>query len=468
MKSFDEEIVSGSILRSVWKIAWPVILTQVIAGSSGIVDQILIGNYVKEDTLEAQAAIGDSWQLFLVLLVFLSSLFHGMNIVIARYSGRQNHKAVNEVFFETFKLSVYLFFFVVAPVGYFLAPSMLVWVNAEPEVQTHALPYLRLLFVGSIPMFTVFLLNGAFQSTGYSKIPLYFGIITTVIKLATSYVLITGVGPFPEMGVVGAGIGTCLAPLPSVVFAFYLISQHKVILGLPEKMSFVPDWRIIKTVARIGIPSGIQAVLLNLGGVILLRFIGSLPNSAESQAAYNICYGQLFSLVTWAGFGLRAACATVIGQNIGAGKTERGRKSVFVGAVLGFFWALFFAIWYWFFPDLLLGWFGVVDSLALEIGTELLSFLAVSGLFVVVALAFTGGLQGAGDTKRPMVIAFITQMVVLLGICFFFDVRGQLTDTIIWSAILIAHFSRLILSLAIFLQGKWKHIKVELEEETVS
>jgi putative MATE family efflux protein len=461
MKSFDEEIVSGNIVRSVWKVAWPVILTQLIAGIHGIVDQILIGNYVG---YKAQAGVGDSWQLFLVILVFLSSLFHGMNIVIARYSGRQDHNAINQVFLETLKMSMYLLLFVVAPLGYWLAPYMLDWIKAEPEVKEYAVPYLRLLFTGSFPLFIMFLLNGAFQSTGYAKIPLYFGIITAVFKMAVSYVLITGAGPFPELGIIGAGIGTCIGPLPSVIFAFYLIARHKVILGLPDNLSFIPDWSIIRTVSRIGIPSGIQAVLLNVGGVILLRFIGSLPNSAEAQAAYTICYVQLFSFVTWAGFGLRAACATVIGQNIGAGKIDRGEKGVFVGAYIGLIWALFFGFWYWFYPEMLLGWFGVDDQLVIDIATELLSFLAFSGLFVAVTLAFTGGLQGAGDTKRPMVIAFITQIVILLGICYFFQMRGELTGTVIWSSILVAHLSRLTLSFIMFYQGKWKDIEVELGE----
>jgi len=465
MKSFDEEIVSGSVLRSIWKVAWPVILTQLIAGIHGIVDQILVGHFVKENSEMAQAAIGDSWQLFLVFLVFLSSLFHGMNIVIARYSGKQDHNSVNLVFFETLKVSLYLLFFVVAPIGYFLAPTMLDWIRAEADVQVYALPYLRLLFTASFPLFIIFILNGAFQSTGYTKIPLYLGLLTTVIKLALSLVLIVGFGPIPSLGVIGAGISTCLAPLAAVIVAFYMISKQKVILGLPEKLSFLPDWSVIRTVSKIGIPSGIQAVLMNIGGAMVLRFIGSLPNSGEAQAAYTICYVQLFSFVTWAGFGLRAACATVIGQNIGAGKAERGRAAVFVGAVIGFIWALFFGFWYFFFPELLLNLFGVTDELVLQYGVELLNYLAFSGLFVVVALAFTGGLQGAGDTMRPMVIAFTTQIVILLGICFVFELRGQLSSTVIWTSILIAHLSRLTLSFLIFVQGKWKGIKVELEEK---
>ena len=460
MKQFDDDIISGSILKSVWKITWPVVITQLVAGVHGFLDHMMVGRYVG---YEAQAAIGVSWQLFLVILVFLSSFFHGMNILMARYSGRRDHDAINRVFFEVLKISVYLLLLFVAPVGYFAAPYLLQWVTTD-EVMVYALPYLRLLFTGAYPLFIMFLLNGAFQSTGYPKIPLYFGIGTTIFKIIVSFILITGVGPFPEMGVLGAGIGTCIGPLPSVFIAFYLILNHKVIIAPPKSLSFKMDWAVIRSVARIGIPSGIQAVLLNLGGAVLLGYIASLEGLAtEALAAYTVCYGQLFSLVTWTGFGLRAACATVMGQNIGAGKLERGKKGVYVGAMVGFIWAALLGILYWAIPGHLLRFISVTDETVIEIGTELLHFLSFSGLFVVVTLAFTGGLQGAGDTKRPMVIAFITQIIVLLGICAFFQQRGELTTTVIWSSILVAHLSRLTLTYAMFVQGKWKHIKVELD-----
>lgn len=500
MSTFDDDIISGSILKSVWKVAWPVVITQLVAGIHGLVDHILVGRHVG---FAAQAGIGVSWQLFLVILVFLSSLFHGMNIHIARYSGRRDHESVNRVFFETFKLSLYSLIFVVAPIGYFLAPTLLDLINAAPKVQVHALPYLRLLFTATMPLFIIFVLNGAFQSVGNPKIPLYLGLLTTVIKIVVSYVLITGAGPFPALGVTGAAIGTCLGPIPSVLIALYLILNHKTIIGFPKKRSWLPDMSVIRPIATIGIPSGIQAVLLNIGGVILLYYIGSLPFSAEAQAAYTICYAQLFSVVTWAGFGLRAACATVIGQNIGAGKIDRGIHAVHISAIFGGCWAIFFGMFYFAFPAALLSIFGlpglaeqaqtqaltpVILGLAqggilpgpfaqtlvthwqnetqvVEFGAHLLRYLAFSGVFVVIGLAYTGGLQGAGDTKSPMIAAFISQIIVLLGICFVFQRLGTLSTDIIWTAILISHLSRLAFTYTLFRLEKWRNIKIAIGEQ---
>ena len=462
MTSFDSDIVSGSVVRSVVKLAWPIAITQLIAGIHGIVDQILVGNYV---SFHAQAAIGVSWQLFLVIFVFLSSLFHGMNILIARYSGRQDREAINRIAYDVFITSGYLILLFIAPLGYFLSPALLDLVNAEPEVQEHALPYLRILFTASLPLFLMFVLNGAFQSSGNPKIPLYLGILTTIVNVIASYILITGLGPFPELGTAGAAIGTCLGPLPSILIGLILIQRHKVLIGPPERFSIFPDLSVLKAVIRLGLPSGIQAVLLNIGGVALLSFIGSLEESAEAQAAYTICYVQLFSVVTWTGFGLRAACATVMGQNMGAGKNERGKQAVYVGAGLGFLWAAAFGALFWIFPDTLLGFFFVEDVLVLDIGSSLLHFLTFSGVFIAVTLAFTGGLQGAGDTRKPMYIAFISQIVVLLGVCAVYESMGRLSTNVIWTAILVSHMSRLTLTYIMFARGKWDNIKVEIGQK---
>ena len=468
MSKFDDEIISGSILRSVWKVAWPVVITQLVAGVGGIIDTYLVGKYVD---YYAQAAVGVSWQLFLVILVFLSSFFHGMNIMVARYSGRRDNEAVNRVFFETLKASLYALVFIVAPLGYFLAP-LLLKTFTSPDVHVHALPLLRVLFTASLPLFIMFVLNGAFQSSGNPKIPLYFGIITTICKVVLSTVLIAGMGPIPALGVTGAALGTCLAPVPSVLIAIYLVHKQSVIIGIPKEWSLKLDMGIIWPITKLGVPAGIQAVALNVGGAILLLFINSLENSAEAQAAYVVCYSTMFSCVTWAGFGLRAACATVIGQNIGAGQMERGEKAVYLGVALGGLWAAFFGSFYFLFPRTLLEIFSITHSetsgdmdLVIGYSVQLLKYLTFSGVFVVMSLAFTGGLQGAGDTKRPMVIAFISQLGVLLGICVVFYSMDRLTTTIVWRAILVSHLTRLAMSYFVFAKGKWRDIIVEIEEK---
>jgi Na+-driven multidrug efflux pump len=96
------------------------------------------------------------------------------------------------------------------------------------------------------------------------------------------------------------------------------------------------------------------------------------------------------------------------------------------------------------------------------LAVELLGYLAVSGLFVTVALAYTGGLQGTGDTKSPMYISIISQIVVPLGMCFVIQTVSTLEPTDIWLAIVLGHFTRAVLSVLVFRRGKWRDIEVDV------
>jgi len=90
--------------------------------------------------------------------------------------------------------------------------------------------------------------------------------------------------------------------------------------------------------------------------------------------------------------------------------------------------------------------------------------LAFSGLFISVALTYTGGLQGSGDTKSPLYISILSQVIVPLGICFVIKSTGTLEPIHIWLAVLAGHITRCTLSVARFLQGKWRNISVDIEQ----
>ena len=203
---------------------------------------------------------------------------------------------------------------------------------------------------------------------------------------------------------------------------------------------------------------------MNIGGVLMLSFIGGLAQSAAAQAAFAVSYTQLFSLVTWTSVGLMGAAAAVAGQNIGAGHPDRAFAAVNTAARFGLIGSAFLGIFFFFFPQQLLAIFGMTDPDAVANGVQLLRILAFSGLFISVALTYTGGLQGTGDTKSPLYISIISQVAIPLGICFVIKELGTLEPIHIWLAILAGHIARCVLSVARFLQGKWRSIAVDIEQ----
>jgi len=456
-KSFDRSIVEGPIPSAVWKLAWPTMLQNVIGGLQGIVDHAMVGHFVG---YTGNAAIGVAWQIFLVVMVFISSIFTGMSVLVARFVGARDPEKVNRTVYQAFLTAGVMSVGILAPIGYFLAPSLLSLVNAAPEVQTEALPYLRIMFLFSFGMMVFFMVGGALRSAGDAQTPLRLGILLTTLNILLNVILIPGFGPIPAFGTTGAALGTVIAGATITIITVTLLFSGRWVVGFHRGMNWRPDLSIIRELFRFGLPTGLQGVAMNVGGVMLLAFIGSLQQSGQAQAAYVISYTQLFSLITWASAGLMGATAAVAGQNLGADQPERTVHAVKVASMIGLGLATIVGTIFLSFPRVLLGFFGVNDPLVVEMGVQLLAFLSISGMFITVALAYTGGLQGTGDTRSPFYISLVSQIVVPLGLCAILQATTGLEAHDIWLAIVLGHMTRCCLSVIRFRQGKWRDIRV--------
>ncbi|HEY9225309.1 MAG TPA: MATE family efflux transporter, partial [Gemmatimonadaceae bacterium] len=324
-RRYDRTIVEGALRPAVWKLAWPGMLTNIIGGLQGMIDHVLVGNLVG---FKANAAIGVSWQIFLVVIVFIASLFGGMSVLVARYAGAGDEEKVDRAVYQAFITAVGLSLFVMAPIGYVSAPWLLDLVNAAPEVKAEALPFLRISFVFSSGMMVFFMLGGALRSAGDARTPMILGITMTVLNVIFNVILIEGIGPIPEFGTAGAAMGTAIASGIVAVYALWKLWRGGWVVSFPRHGSLAPDWSVIRQLFRFGLPMGFQGIAMNIGGVLMLSFIGSVAQGTAAQAAFAISYSQLFSLITWTSAGLMGAAAAVAGQNLGAGKPDRADEAV--------------------------------------------------------------------------------------------------------------------------------------------
>jgi putative MATE family efflux protein len=456
-RRFDRRIIDGPLPGAIWMLAWPTMLQNMVAGLQGIVDHALVGHFVG---YAANAAIGVSWQIILVVITFIASLYTGTSVFVARFAGAGDSDGVNRVVYQAFLASLLLGLGVLAPLGYLLAPYLLDLVHAAPEVKAQALPFLRVMLTCSLGMLIFFMLGGAFRSAGDARTPMMLGVSVTILNVCFNVVLIRGLGPVPPLGTTGAAIGTCTANAVVAVAGLSLLFSDRSVIRWSRGMSWRIDWTTVRSLFAFGLPAGVQGIAMNIAGLLLLRFIGSLPDSAEAQAAYAVGYGELFSLVTWTSVGLMGAAATVVGQNLGARQPERSATGPAVAARIGLGLAAVLGVLFLTVPRTLFSLFGLSNPDVLALGSQLLAFLSVSGLFVTVALTYTGALQGSGDTRSPLVISVISQIVVPIGICSVLQASGHLHPGGIWSAIVAGHITRAALSVARFRQGKWQTIQV--------
>ena len=425
-------------------------LQNVIAGLQGVIDHILVGHLIG---YAGNAAIGVSWQIFLVVIVFMASLFTGQAVLVARFVGAGDVEKVNRTVQQAFLTAVAMYA-VLGPVGYFAAPYLLELVNASPDVVGLALPFLRINFAFSIGMLLFFMLTSALRAAGDARTPLRLGVTMTVLNLVLNLTLI------PILGTAGSALGTVIASSTVSSYALYQLFKGRLVIKFSRHMDWRPDWTMIRSLFRFGLPTGVQGIAMNVAGVMLLRFIGGLQQSAAAQAAYTIGYTELFSLITWTSVGLMGAAATIAGQNLGAGQPERAMQGVHAASRIGLAVAAGVGFCFLAFPQALLGAFGATEAAVATIGEQLLQYLAVSGFFITLALTYTGGLQGTGDTRSPLFITLASQIAVPIGMCTLIQATRPLQPADIWLAIVLGHFTRCVLTVARFRQGKWRTISV--------
>jgi putative MATE family efflux protein len=458
-RRYDRSIIEGPLVPAVWKLAWPTMLTNMIGGVQGIIDHVMVGHYIG---FTANAGIGVASQIWIITIVFMMSVFTGMSVLVSRFVGAGDEEMADRTVYQAFLTAVGISLGIMAPVGYFSAPLLLKMVNAAPAVQAQALPFLRIVMVFSTGMLIFYMLSGALRSAGDARTPMILGITMTALNIALNVILIRGLGPIPAYGTAGSAMGTVISSSLVSVYALWKLWHGGWVVSFPRKRGFKPDWTIIKSLFKFGLPTGIQGIAMNIGGLLLLSFIGSLAQSAAAQAAYAVTYTQLFSFITWTSIGLMGAAAATAGQNLGAGNPDRASESVHVAARIALSAAATIGLLFFFIPRQLLAIFSMHEPEVVTLGVQLLRVLSVSGLLIAVALTYTGGLQGTGDTKSPLYISIVSQIVVPLGSCFVIQHFGTLQAIDIWLAILAGHATRCALTVLRFNQGKWRTIVVRV------
>jgi Na+-driven multidrug efflux pump len=259
----------------------------------------------------------------------------------------------------------------------------------------------------------------------------------------------------------GAALGMVISMAAAAAYGFWLMGRGGLVIHWHRDMDKSWDWPVVKQLFRFGLPAGVQGVVMNIGGVLMLRFMGALPQSGHVQAVYAVGYSELFAFITWTSVGLMGAAATVAGQSLGAKKPDRVVEAVHTANKLGLGIAAFVGSLFLLIPAQLFGLFGMRDAASVEIGVTMLRWLAVSGFFIATALTYTGGLTGTGDTKGPLYISIVSQVIFPLGLLFLLQRTTTLVPAYIWAAIVLGHFTRAVLSIWRFRSGKWREIRIE-------
>lgn len=447
----SSKLTEGPILKSLLSLAGPIVLTNLMHTAYQLVDTFWVGKL----GASAVAAVSLSFPIIFLLISLGVGFSMAGTILVAQYFGQKNTKQVNHVASQTVSL-MFLISVPLAVLGYYSAQPIMELMGAKGDVLPNAISYLKVSSIGIIFMFSFFVFQSLMRGAGETKMPLYIVTSTVLLNLILDPFFIMGFGSFPGYGVTGAAVATILTEaLASIIgLAILFRGKHKIKIQLQH---FIPNLKLVRKMFLLGLPASIEQSMKALGLIILSFLVATFDTFII--AAYGIGI-RIITFVIIPAFGLSMATSTLVGQNIGANKTNRAEKIANTSLKIGFSTLLILGVLSFVFSNLLASIFIPGDPLAISEATTYIKFISFGFPLIGAYLIINGILQGAGDTRIPMLFSIISLWVLEFPISYILSTHTNLNQTGLWIAMPVTN---LILALAGFLyfkSGNWKNIKL--------
>ena len=441
-----EKVASPETL-SVWGLAWPSILANVLFASVGVVALKAVGSL----GTDAVAAVGTGGRIFFVIQSIMMAISTGTTALVARAYGAKRYQEASQVLYDSMLISMFLSFisiFIIWVAG----EDLLGLFGLELEAKQLALDYLKVLILFS-PTFGVSIIFGAaVRAAGDVKTPLFIGLIQNIINIFLLIGLVNGRYGFPELGVVGAAYAGGISFAIGSVLGLFVWVTKTITIPLPKLNSF--SFSRFRELIRVSTPAGLEQGVFQLG-LLLYFWIISLYGNAPI-AAYNVGINILM-LSFMVGQGFTVAGATLTGQFLGAENPKEAKRSGWRSAgltmvsmgILGILLAL---------ASRPIAGFFVDDPEVIRLTVLFVWLLGIMQPLMALEFALGGALRGAGDTKSPLYIVSISLVFFRLTFAGFFAWFGFSIEYI-FGSLIIDYVVKAILFTYRFESGRWIKLK---------
>jgi putative MATE family efflux protein len=442
------ELTAGSITKNLWKLAFPMILGNLLEVVFEVVDLIFVGRLGPE----AIAAISLSGSILFVIFSGIVGVSVGTTAMVSRYIGADDKKGATMVANQSLMVGA-LISLALSVIGLLISEKALILIGAKGEVLNLAIVYLDTMFVGITTVVLFYLSMGIMQGAGDAKTPLKLLAVSNALNIILDPLLIFGIGPFPFLGVLGAALATVISRAFCLVAALYILASGLTYVDITPRNMRV-EIGIVKKIIEIGIPSSASLLIRSVVGVVFISIVAMYGTVAI--ATYGIGM-RIDSVVLTPIFGIASASSVLVGQNLGANKFDRAEKTAMKAShlcalMLGTFALVFF-----------LGAPHIVeifttDDEVIEMGTWYLRIVVWSYIFSAYGLVLSISMNGAGDTVPPLVATVISLVVFQLPTAVILSTYMGTNG--LWISIAISTTVYGIVSMIFFKSGRWKHKKV--------
>jgi len=446
----QRDFTEGPIGPAIFLLAVPMVLEMMMESLFGIVNVFWVAHLGKEAT----ATVGITESLLTMVFAVAMGLSLATTATVARRIGEKDHNGASVAAVQSIILGVVASI----PVGIIaiaFAPDMFRLMGASDGVIASGTGYARVILGGNVVIMQLFLINAVFRGAGDASIAMRVLWIANVINLVLDPCLIFGLGPFPKLGVTGSAIATTIGRGIGVAFQLWVLFRGRGRVKV--------DWRSV----RLNVEVMTRMVRISLGGMFqflvataswlgLVRIVAVFGDAA--LAGYTVAL-RIIIFAILPSWGMSNAAATLVGQNLGAGKPDRAERSVWVTGFANMCFLGLVAITFIAFAEPLIGIF-TTDPAVVPYGVSCLRFISYGYIFYAYGMVMVQSFNGAGDTNTPTVInlccywLFQIPLAYSLAIPFGFGAKG------VFVAITISESLLAVVAVVVFRRGKWKTLKV--------
>ncbi|MBU1048677.1 MATE family efflux transporter [Candidatus Bipolaricaulota bacterium] len=449
------DLTTGPITRSLLKLAWPVMLSNLFQTLYNFTDRFWLGKWDTGGVGVGIAAVQLSFPLVFLSISVASGFTVAGMALISQYTGANREQDANLAASQVFLFSA-IFAVLLAIAGFFAAGPVISLMGAEPALATAATTYLRIIFIGAPLMFSTFLFAAILNGSGDTVSPMILMGISVVANVLLDPLLILGWGPFPEWGVTGAAVATVISRGLVSVAGFYLLFSGR--LGIHIRVSHLkPRWPMIRQIASIGTMSSIGQTGTALGFTILNGALANLGTNVITAFGIGTAF---ISLVLMPATGLGQATATMVGQNLGAGKPGRARRvawdSMLIATVI---LAAAAALVIPFRPHLIQVFSSNAEVVA--IGVRMLLLVGFAFPFMGIIQVIIGVYQGSGHTAYSMFFGLFRLWGLRIPLIYLLAYVLSWGSNGVWWAMFWSNLGTALVCLGFFLTGNWARRVIE-------
>ncbi|WP_057940369.1 MATE family efflux transporter [Algoriphagus resistens] len=436
-----------SIVRSLFTLAWPIIMANILQTAYQLIDTFWLGRL----GANAVAAVSISFPILFLVLSLGAGLTLAGTVIVSQYKGANDSKMIDFTASQTvvivFLISIFLAF-----LGFVAASPLMNLVGAGPEILNDSVTYFQVSSFGFVFLFMFFVFQSLMRGIGNVLLPMYIVLGTVILNLVLDPLFIFGYGSIEGYGVAGAAIASIITQGLSAAAGLYILFRGK--QGIKIRLRCMKlEFRWVKRMFELGIPASLEQSSRAAAMTVMVMLVTSY--GSEVVAAYGIG-ARILSLVIVPSIGMGIATTTLVGQNIGAGQIKRAEKIGDLSTRMAFFGLTAIGLILFLFAETLTAFFVPNDPQVIKDGAKFIKIMSLSFGLLGVQQVLNGVFNGTRFTQASMLISIFSLWIVRFPVAFILSNKTELSFEGIWWAFPISNLVAALVAFSYYKTGYWK------------